>query len=173
MWSEPPSRRRALAALGALGGLAACGFAPAYGPGGSASVLRNQVLPDKPGDRFAFLFASRIEDRLGPAGEDAAYSLGYGLPLRTVETAVTGTGSPRRLALEGVARFSLRRRGGGVVTSGAVSAFTAFSDTGTSVAVRSARADAERRLAVILADQVVTQLLARAPSFAGPGAPAP
>ncbi len=158
-----PSRRRALAALAVLAALPACGFSPAYAPDGPATALRGQVLPDTPGDAYAFRFVSQIEERLGRAGEGAPFALGYGLPRRTVETAQTGFGSPLRLSLEGAAEYALRRQAdGAVVTSGRVTGFVTYSDVGTSVAVRSARADAERRLATLLADRVATRLVAAA-----------
>jgi LPS-assembly lipoprotein len=167
LWSDAPSRRRALAGLGLLAALPACGFAPAYAPEGPAQTLRGEVLPDPPGNQLAFRFVAALEDRLGRAGDGAAFALGYALSVDNVVTARTGTGGALRRALQGSASYDLRRRdGGAVIASGRVSAFTAYSDTGTSVAVRSAQVDAERRLAVILADRVVTRLLLTVPDAA-------
>jgi LPS-assembly lipoprotein len=158
-----PSRRRALAALGALAALSACGFSPAHAPDGPATALRGRVLPDTPGDAYAFRFVSQIEERLGRAGEGAPFALGYGLRLATVETAQTGFGNVLRFSLDGTADYTLRSRAdGAVLASGRVTAFVTWSDVGTSVAVRSARADAERRLATLLADRVATRLVAAA-----------
>ena len=50
------------------------------------------------------------------------------------------------------------------VTSGTVDSFTGYSATGSTVATRAARADAEERLTTILADQIVTRLIAAAPA---------
>jgi len=167
LWSETLSRRRALAALGLAGFLPGCGFTPVYAPGATAGGLRGQVRPDAPNSPRGFHFVARIEERLGRAGPDAPLALSYGLPLRRVETAQTGGGAPLRFALEGTARFRLRRRADGeVLTRGSVSAFATYSDTGISVAVEAARADAERRLAVMLADRVAARLLATAPDWA-------
>ena len=52
------------------------------------------------------------------------------------------------------------------VQSGEVSTFTAYSTTGSPVATAAARRDAEDRLMVALADQLVSRLLAGAPDWA-------
>jgi len=167
LWSEPDTRRRALVALGLLGALAACGFSPVYAPGAPATRLRGEVLPDPPGTRYGFRFVAQVEDRLGRASNDAAYRLAYTLPRANERSAVTGTGGALRRTLEGAAEYRLIARGRGqVLTSGRVTGFTSFTDIGTSVAVRTARAAAEERLAVILADQVATRLIASAPDWA-------
>jgi LPS-assembly lipoprotein len=146
--------------------LPACGFSPAYAPGAPAARLRGEVLPDPPGDSLSFEFVAALEDSLGRAGDGAAYALGYALPIRFVETAQTGFGGALRLSIEGAADFALRRRADGtVLTSGRVTGFATYSDTGTSVAVAAARDDAEQRLARILADRVATRLIATAPDW--------
>ena len=53
---------------------------------------------------------------------------------------------------------------GAEVTRGQVSTFTSYSTTGTTIATMSAEQDAHDRLARMLADQVVTRLLAIDPA---------
>ena len=50
----------------------------------------------------------------------------------------------------------------GVEADGRVTAFTGYSATGSTVATAAAQRDAEARLAVILADMIVAQVLMRA-----------
>ena len=46
--------------------LAACGFAPVYGPGGAGGKLQNRVRTADPKTPDDFAFAGRIAERLGP-----------------------------------------------------------------------------------------------------------
>ena len=50
-----------------------------------------------------------------------------------------------------------------MVAQGEVSSFSSYSTEGTVIATNAAHADARGRLAVMLADQVVTRLLATVP----------
>ncbi len=59
-------RRQTLFALSALVAGAACGFTPAYGPKGGASVLQGNLRVAAPERRDGFLIAQRLEDRFGP-----------------------------------------------------------------------------------------------------------
>ena len=69
-----------------------------------------------------------------------------------------------RYSLNGSADFRLTdAASGATVTEGQVSSFTSYSTTGTTVATLTAEYDARQRLARMLADQVVTRLLAAAP----------
>ena len=69
-----------------------------------------------------------------------------------------------RYSLNGSADFTLTdATTGATVTKGQVSTFTSYSTTGTTVATLTAEYDARQRLARMLADQVVTRLLAAAP----------
>jgi len=64
--------------------LAACGFTPVYGPGGTGSKLQNQVLVAAPDDRDTFLLVRRIEERLVRPGKR-----GLALTLTATSTALT------------------------------------------------------------------------------------
>lgn len=164
MSSDALSRRGALLALGAALGLGACGFQPVYAPGAPARALRGRVAVDPPGSRVGFFFATRVEERLGRA-EAPEFRLGATIRQDVRELALTGTGGRERVAFEGVAEYRLRGPDGRVLTSGRVDAFTSFTDIGTPVAARTARRDARRRLAGILADRVVEDLIVTAPDW--------
>lgn len=154
-----------LGLLAGVGALAACGFSPAYAPDGSAEALRGQVLPDAPGNASEFVFATRLEDRLGRAS-DARFALGYTVSTRAEGLAITADQATLRFNLVGRVDFSVRDRATGqVLTSGSVDSFTSYSAIGTTVATRASETDAARRLYVILADQVVSRLVATAPAW--------
>ncbi|MEO1679149.1 MAG: LPS assembly lipoprotein LptE [Pseudomonadota bacterium] len=171
MWSDP-IRRLALFVL-ALGGLAACGFEPAYAPGGAATELRGQILPDAPDSAIEFAFASRLEDRLGRA-EVGAFTLGYEIDTLVDGLAITPDQETLRFNLVGRADFTVRNMSdGAVLTSGAVENFVSYSAIGTTVATRASETDAQERLAVILADQIVSRLVATAASWVPPAGVVP
>ncbi len=60
-WSD---RRLFVLSLLAVG---ACGFTPAYGPGGDAMALRGQVAIEDPTDKLAYDLVARLDERLGHA----------------------------------------------------------------------------------------------------------
>ncbi len=141
--------------------LSACGLTPVYGPGGKANQLYGQIRPADPTTLDAFAFNRRLAERLGPEGD--RYDLDYALRIAVVAQAITPDEVTTRYSLNGTADFTLKTRDGASVTSGRVSNFTSYSTTGTTIATLSAEADARQRLARMLADQVVTRLLAAAP----------
>ncbi|KGJ05664.1 LPS-assembly lipoprotein [Paracoccus halophilus] len=150
--------RRSLFAL--LPALAACGFSPVYGPGGTGSRLFGQIRADDPSTPDEYAFAGRLMERLGP-DRDARFALAYQLRIAVVPQAITPDEVTTRYSLNGTAGFVLTRaETREVVTRGQVSSFTSYSTTGTTIATMSAEQDAHERLARMLADQVVTRLLA-------------
>ena len=162
MWLS--DRRTVLLGALALAGVGAgCGFAPAFGPGGAAEVLRGAVLVDTPDTRDAFLLTRQIEDRLG-RGDAARFGLAYMLDF-TEERMVLTTGNiTERFNVVGKVTWTLTDLGSdAVLGSDTASSFTGYSTTGTTVATQAAARDARARLATILADQIVAQLMALAP----------
>ncbi|MDS9466758.1 LPS assembly lipoprotein LptE [Paracoccus sp. MBLB3053] len=155
------SRRAFL--LGSLA-LAACGFSPVYGPGGTGGKLFGKIRTADPETPDDFAFAGRIAERLGPEGA-ATYELGWQLRIAVVPQAITPDEITTRYALNGSAEYLLTdidtRR---TVARGQVSSFTSYSTTGTTIATMAAEQDAHERLARLLADQVVNRLLALEPS---------
>jgi LPS-assembly lipoprotein len=140
--------------------LAGCGFAPAYGPGGVGSALVGRVVVEAPDTRATYLLTQEIETRLGrPA--NPRYALIPVVTLNTQAMAINRNNVASRFNLLGTVAYSLRDlETGAVVTTGEVTSFTGYSATGTTVAVQAAERDAEARLMAILADQVLTRLLA-------------
>lgn len=158
MWSPDRLPRRALL-LGALAALGACGLTPVYGPQGAAGRLFGHVRPRDPESFEEFAFNRRLAERLGPE-DGARYDLDYRISIGVVAQAITPEEVTTRYSLNGTADFALKDGSGTVVTQGRVSSFTSYSTTGTTIATLSAEADARQRLAHMLADQVVTRLLA-------------
>lgn len=160
-WSD---RRTFLIGLAALP-VAACGFTPAYGPSGGAAKLRGRIAVQEPVTREDFEFTARFESRLGRA-QAAAYDLAYTLTAVREGGGITATNVTTRYTLKGTATYSLTSRAtGDRVAGGTVSAFTSWSATGTTVAGLAAEDDAARRLSILLADQVITRLIADAPAL--------
>lgn len=140
--------------------LAACGFTPAYGPGGSAGKLTQTVWVQDPGDKNAFDLVERLEERLGRP-EDIRYDLSYTITTESVGVGITPDNKITRYNLKGVVDYALTERATGTrVTGGRVQSFTAYSATGSTVAQLAAEEDAALRLMRILADQIVARLIA-------------
>ena len=147
------SDRRAFLTLLAASAVAACGFEPAYGPGGPASGLLGRVTVDAPDDRDAFDLVARLEDRLGRT-RTPEFRLSYRIATKA--------------ELLGTVAFTLHDTAtDATLTSGEVSSFTAYSAFGTSVATAASEGDAHRRLMRILADQIVTRLIATSADWNG------
>lgn len=155
-------RRLLLTLLAALP-LAACGFTPAYAPQGGADTLSRAVQVRAPVTRNDYMLTRQLETRLGRAGA-ADYLLDYTLTVQDERIAITANNITRRFNLVGRASYTLTTMDGTTVTRGTVDSFTGYSATGSTVATRAARADAEERLTTILADQIVTRLIAAAPA---------
>ena len=157
------SSDRRLFLLSALA-LGACGFTPAYGPGGGAAALQGQVRLDAPADRKSYLLNQRMEERLGhaPAGR---FRLSYALKTGTSGLGTASDGQTTRYHLSGSATWTLKDADDQVAASGKVSSFTAYSATGSTAATQASERDALERLMTILADQLVDQLLLQSPGL--------
>ena len=165
MWS---SDRRSLLGLIAALPLAACGFTPAYGPSGPARGLLGKVAVDDPADKNAFDLVGRLQERLGrPDG--ALWQLGYTIATESVGLGITSSNAITRYNITGSVTYALRHIGADrIVTSGMVRNFTSYSASGTVVSTAASERDAYLRLMRILADQIVTELIARSSGWAAP-----
>lgn len=153
MSSDPISRRTAVLGLLALGG---CGFAPVYGDGGG---LRGQIAFETPDNVAGFRMQDQLIRRLGQT-ETPRYILKTTLTLRRDPAAITSDGDTTRFNVIGRSEWSLHDiQSGGRVTSGTVQSFTSYAATGSTVATQAASTDADARLAVTLADMIVSRLL--------------
>ena len=171
-WSETgarPTRRRVLLLTAlAPAALAGCGFTPLYGEGTPASRMAGRVeVPPLEGEA-GFTLHERLTGRLGVPAQPA-YRLDVTLSLTRSGVALTQQNVTTRFDVIGVAEYTLVPLSGGpAVASGVVRAVTGFSapesETASAFASRAAQKDAERRLAVDLADRIV-QRLALAPGL--------
>jgi LPS-assembly lipoprotein len=158
-------RRTFLLALAALP--AACGFVPAYGPDGPARGLMGRISLADPADRNGFDLVGRLEERLGRA-EAAAWHLDYAISTSSVGLGITSSNAITRYNIVGSVTYRLTPAGGGApVTSGKVQNFTSYSASGTVVSTAASERDAYERLMRILADQIVTDLIATSAGWAG------
>lgn len=163
--------RRALLCSGTMAALAGCGFTPVHGPGGTdtanAPSLRGAILADAPADRNAFVFVGQFEERLGRATTAPRYHLRYTIRTRRAGVGITPARETTRFNLFGVVDYVvIDAATDAVATKGLVENFVGFSATSLIVSTQAAERDANERLMVILADQIVTRLLATAPDWA-------
>ncbi len=151
-------RRSLLLSLTALAG---CGFTPVYGPEGQDSDLRGRIDVADPRDEEGFELVKRLEDRLGlPQGADMSLMAN----IRISEEAVgfLPDGELSRFNVIGQVDWRLTDIVDGTqIATGSERSFTSYSATSTTVATTFAQRDARRRLMVILADRIVTDLLGR------------
>lgn len=152
-------RRKFLTGLAALP-LVACGFEPAYAPGGPAFDLLDRVTVDDPSDKDDFDLVERLEERLGrPASP--RFRLSYKVDTEVKTQAITPESVISRYQLLGTVTYQLHDSATETVLSaGDVSSFTSYSAVGTSVATAAGEADARTRLMRLLADKIVTELVA-------------
>ncbi|MDT8327760.1 MAG: LPS assembly lipoprotein LptE [Roseovarius sp.] len=155
--------RRHLLLLGAAA-LGACGFTPAYAPGGAGNALQGQIEIDAPNTRAGYLLTRALENRFGRSSV-ARYGLSYGIDIQQDSIAISASNVATRFNILGNVTYALRDlETGAVVTTGKVDSFTSYSASGTPVATQAAERDAETRLMTILSEQISTRLLAAAPT---------
>jgi LPS-assembly lipoprotein len=156
------TRRGLAVALVALVGLAGCGFRPLYGEGEPAAAMGGRIevalLDGAPG----FAMRERLTQRLGAASA-ATHRLETTLVLERTGVALTQENVTTRYDVSGVATYRLVPLAGGPpVTAGTVRTVTGYSvpaeAASSAFASRAAERDAEERLAVTLADQIVERL---------------
>ena len=141
--------------------LAGCGFQPVYGPGGQADGLRGRIDVAAPADEEGFALVKRLEDRLG-LPQTADLELDADIRLKEEAVGFLPDGEISRFNVIGEVTWQVRRtRDGRSVATGTERNFTSYSATSTTVATIFAQRDARRRLMVILADDIVADLLAR------------
>ncbi|MFK7939855.1 MAG: LPS assembly lipoprotein LptE [Roseovarius sp.] len=153
--------RRSFLVLSAAS-LSACGFTPAYSPGGGGAGLQDAIEIDAPTTRPDYLLTRHLEDRLGRS-TNPRYGLSYSIDLSEAPIAISANNVTTRYNVLGEITYALRDLQSGIVlSSGKVDSFTSYSTSGTTVATQASEKDAQERLMVILGDQIVTRLLAAA-----------
>ncbi len=146
--------------------VAACGFTPVYGPGGSAENIRGKIALQAATDKNTFALVGRLENRLGVAS-NANYRLSYTLTTSSEAFSIKGSTDTERFQVVGELNFQLTEIDNNtIVNSGAVNSFTSYSTTGSTVGTLSAELDAKDRLMVILADLLVDCLLVTSADWA-------
>lgn len=157
--------------------LAGCGYTPAFAPNGAANELRILVAMDAPSNRNEFDLVGQLEQRLGRAATPR-FRLSYKIDTSKDGVGVTPEQEIVRFNIFGKVRFSLTDIAtGAVLTSGSTDTFTGYSvgsvdvtatppGTNATIATLAAERDAEARLMVALADQIVTQLIATSGTWA-------
>ncbi len=157
MLCSSPTRR---AALGGLLALAGCGFVPAMGEG-RAGRFRHATVITTPATPEGYRLLTRLEDRLGRA-EGGRWHLAVELALDERAAAYGADDSIGRATVIGQADWRLSDgEDGPLVGQGRARGFAGYdSELTNTVALRAAALDARERLAVQLADAIVTQMLA-------------
>ena len=152
-------RRAFLKLLGALP-LAGCGFAPVYGTNGSTRTLRGRIAYRAPNTPEGFRLQTRLEDRLGRV-EQGDYLLTVNIDIEEDVVVISTEQDINRFNLPGKAAWVLTEAGSDTpLAQGVAETFTAYSAFGTTVATQEARDDARDRLAIALADLIVTDIIA-------------
>lgn len=142
--------------------LAACGFTPAYGPGGRGTALQGRIEVAAPENENAFVLVRELERRLGRATRPE-YRLTYEISTDTQGQAVTASNETTRYSVVGRVSYALTRTADGkVVAKGTEQNFTGYSATGSTVETLAGENDAQERLMAILADQIHASLLSTA-----------
>jgi LPS-assembly lipoprotein len=163
--------RRLILGIGLLA-LAACGFRPLYGEGEPAAAMGGHVdvalIEGAPG----FAMRERLTQRLGPAVAPT-HRLETTLTLNRTGVALTQENVTTRYDVSGLATYRLVPVAGGPpVASGSVATVTGYSvpaeAASSAFANRAAERDAEERLAVTLADQIVERLALSAGAWVAP-----
>ncbi len=149
-------RRTLLISLAALAG---CGFTPAYGPGSSGGALRGKVDILAPDDRESYTLVNRLTDQFGPT-QTPLYRLAYRITTSRNQIGITRDQEILRYHVAGEVEYTLTDiTTGRLLAKRKASSFTAYSATGSSVDTLTASRDAYDRLMVILADQMVSQII--------------
>lgn len=151
------NRRKFLILTAAPLALSACGFTPIYGNGSAAEQMHGRIALGSFDGLAGFQMREQLETRLGTATE-AIYKLEVVLDVESVGVAITQDGSTTRYNLSGTALFTVTKLDGGIVFQDSVTAFTAYNATASAYATRIAEKDADRRMAVTIADKIVTRL---------------
>lgn len=142
----------------------ACGFQPLYGERTSAMPVRqalNAISIDPIADRVGQLVRNQLIDALTPLGQprDPAYVLTVTLIQTKEGVAFRSDEQATRFNMTLEARFALRKFGGGpIITQGSGRSVAAFNIVRSEFANITAEADAQRRAARQVADDIALRL---------------
>lgn len=134
--------------------IVACGFTPAFAPGSSSAEYLSDISFSPPNSHVTYLFVKRMEERLG-RNLNAGKILRYNIDIKEEGYELASN----RVQRVGTLRYQLiSRNDQRVLQKGAIQSFTGFTVSGR--LFDSTRRDADERLVVILADKLVTELIA-------------
>ena len=143
---------------------AACGFQPLYGERTNAVPVRqalNSISIDPIADRVGQLVRNQLIDALTPLGQprDPAYVLTVTLTQTKEGVAFRSDEQATRFNMTLEARFALREFGSGaIITQGSGRSVAAFNIVRSEYANITAEADAQRRAARQVADNIALRL---------------
>lgn len=141
--------------------MAACGFTPVYGPDGVGNRLLGQIAFAEPDTVNGYNFTKRMEERLGRSV--GPFQMDTTIAVSERDLGATSTGDTSRIRLNGTASYKVTSDlDDSVELTGSTFAFTGYSFTGSTAATQAAERDAYERLMIILADQIVDDLLLQA-----------
>lgn len=141
--------------------IAGCGFTPVYGPEGEGNKVLGKVAFQAPTSKNSYIYVRRLEERLGRVS--GPYILESNLSLGSEGLGSTSSGETTRYRRDGQLTYELKDIATKkTLITGSTTAFTGYSYTGSTVATLAAENDANKRLMVILADQVIDDLLLQA-----------
>lgn len=148
-----------------LTALAACGFEPVYGTGGSAEGLRGSILVDEPTDQNSFNLVAQLEQRMGRA-QAPTYGMSLEISVEEEGLAISDTNNIERYNVLGRVNYVVRDLASNEqVHRGSVNTFTAYSASAQPVATLAAERDANARLMIALADKITSDLLINSGKF--------
>jgi LPS-assembly lipoprotein len=152
------NRRNILATCAITLALGACGYTPIYGEGTAASSLNGRLEITAGKGREPFEMRERMVERFGFTN-NPSYTLIFSYDVSSKGLAVSTTAEITRYNLTGISKFKVTDiLTGKVVFSSTVKSLTAYSATSETYPTRVAEQDARTRLALALADQIITRV---------------
>ena len=109
-------------------------------------------------NRAEFELVRNLEKQFGRL-VSRRYDLNYNLNIKEEKIVVSASQAFERYSLVGSLKYKLVDEDGLVILANTAKSFTGYSATGTALATEVAKRDAQDRLMVILADQVLHSLL--------------
>ncbi len=160
------SRRKIVTALCLTSVLGSPGFTPVYSDGSAASGLQGMIEITSGKGRESFEMREHLIERFGFA-KNAQYNLTYTYFADSEGLAVSTSAEITRYNLNGTSSFKVTdNASGAVVFSGVVKSKTAYSATSETYPTRIAEQDARSRLALALAEQMITRISATSAQWA-------
>ena len=136
---------------------------PVYG---NDNAVRGQFAFETDETVEGLHLGNRLVDRLG-APQNPTYTIKVTVSLSERAATITAEGDSARFNVIGIATWSVVNNASGQqITSGRTEAFTSYAATSSTVATQATRDDARKRLSVILADMIVTRVIAASEDLA-------